>query len=168
MPLERYTWLTLGVATLVVLAFLTGVCVSPASQNELIIRPTSTIAVKAWSQAIGAASVPSSWEKPSHIFRVDAIEMFSPNVRLFGRYIYYMVMDKKGKPILKEEILIFVRTDESEEVVERVLFHEFLHAIYVRLTASQLGFQEANPEGEAWVCQHGGCPPKLGEAVAAP
>jgi len=87
--------------------------------------------------------------------------MESTGERNLGYYFFYFEPDKRGALILHEQILVFVRVNESLRLLRNVLIHEDLHAIYLRLSVDP-SFASANPSSEIWVCVKGACPVDVG------
>lgn len=147
------------IATIVlafVLGFSTNCSCSPharsISRTEIALASSDFRVQEAWNQAKKLAGVSPVWDEHPPVVLIRAIVIGPDGRRLLGRYITYIDVDKRnGRVVPVEQILVYLLPHE-DAMLEKVITHEFLHALWQRQTVDPK-FVRANPDSEVYVCR---------------
>lgn len=136
--------------TLLLLLLFSSVCYARAP--ELPLNPTDERIQTAWFRActVGGLQTFKYPAPPATIVRRIVIDKKD---RVLGIYFHFPGSDNTQV----EQILIYVLAHE-DRMLPIILFHEDLHAVWVKLTLQDPKFFKKNPDSEKWVCSHiGAC-----------
>lgn len=122
----------------------------PAS--EVSLSSSDPVVVEAWNAALHLAQIHERWAPPTAIvlFRFEHPEVW-------GQTFFYTTVEPDGRPVPREQIVLYCPTRGGSTLVRNVLIHEMLHCIHARLKLIDPNkYREI--EDERFVCGLGACP----------
>jgi hypothetical protein len=110
---------------------------------------------RCWILARQLAGAPTTWrDRPRVVWEPGNFPFLDEagELKLFlGYYAYYPTVDTRGRIKVEERIYIFLLEEEMDHALEEVLTHEYLHAFYLRLKATNPALEAAHPSAHSWI-----------------